>query len=84
MFQTIDEYAEAELESQGEAQAARRAHAEWVIALIEVDAPRLSGPDQVELLDRFETEHDNIRAALNYAIEQEDDCGNRHADDQHE
>jgi predicted ATPase/DNA-binding CsgD family transcriptional regulator len=72
MFQTIDEYAEAELESQGEAQAARRAHAEWVIALIEVDAPRLSGPDQVELLDRFETEHDNIRAALTYAIEQED------------
>jgi predicted ATPase/DNA-binding CsgD family transcriptional regulator len=72
MFQTIDEFAEAELEAQGEAPATRRAHAEWVIALIEADAPRLAGPDQVELLDRFETEHDNIRAALAIAIEERD------------
>ena len=35
MFQTIDEFAEAELEAQGEAQSARRAHVEWVIHLID-------------------------------------------------
>ena len=39
MFQTIDEFAETELEAQGEAAAARRAHVEWVIALIDENAP---------------------------------------------
>src|SRR6476469_6399963 len=72
MFQTIDEFAAAELEARGEAPVAQRAHAEWVIALIDENAPRLDGPDQIELLDHFEMEHDNIRAALTYAIEQQD------------
>jgi predicted ATPase/DNA-binding CsgD family transcriptional regulator/Tfp pilus assembly protein PilF len=70
MYQTIHEFAEGELAARDETDAARRAHAEWVVGLIETGAPMLAGPDQLDWLDRFETEHDNIRAALAFAIEE--------------
>jgi predicted ATPase/DNA-binding CsgD family transcriptional regulator/Tfp pilus assembly protein PilF len=70
MYQTIHEFADGELAAQGETDAARRAHAEWVVGLIETGTAMLVGPDQLDWLDRFETEHDNIRAALTFAIEE--------------
>jgi tetratricopeptide (TPR) repeat protein len=64
MLETVREYGAARLETSGEAEAARRRHAEYSLHLAEVAEPRLSGPEQADWLNRLEAEHDNLRAAL--------------------
>ncbi len=54
-----------------EAEAVRRRHAAYDMALAERAEPELIGPAQVAWLDRLEQEHDNLRAALQWAIERE-------------
>jgi predicted ATPase/DNA-binding CsgD family transcriptional regulator/Tfp pilus assembly protein PilF len=68
LFQTIQEFSADQLAEAGEAPAAQRAHAGWVVELVERAEPELTGPDQVAWFDRLETEHDNIRAALAFAV----------------
>ncbi|HEX3303943.1 MAG TPA: tetratricopeptide repeat protein [Thermomicrobiales bacterium] len=78
LFQTIQEYATDLLEEAGEGVESRRAHGEWVAALVLRAEPQLTGPDQMIWFERLETEHDNIRAALTFAIhQQEADLGQR-------
>ena len=67
MLETIHEYAREKLEENGEAEETKRAHAEYFLALAEEAESELVGPDQVEWMDRLETEHDNLRAALSWA-----------------
>ena len=69
MLETIHEFANAKLEGSGEAEAVRRAHAEYFLALAEEAEPMLWGPEQGTWLERLEPEHDNMRAALSWAIE---------------
>jgi predicted ATPase/class 3 adenylate cyclase len=69
MLQTIREYASEKLEESGEAEAIGRAHAEFFLALTEEAEPHLRGSEDVEWLERLETEHDNTRAALSWALE---------------
>ncbi|MEZ4571436.1 MAG: LuxR C-terminal-related transcriptional regulator [Thermomicrobiales bacterium] len=45
---------------------ARARHAEWVAAWVHATEQRLFGPDLRVLLDRFESELDNVRAALRW------------------
>jgi predicted ATPase/transcriptional regulator with XRE-family HTH domain len=72
MLETVREYAQARLTASGEEPFARHAHAEYVQALIREEQPRLKGPDQLAAMARLDAEHDNLRAALSWADEQQD------------
>ncbi|MDP9250393.1 MAG: adenylate/guanylate cyclase domain-containing protein, partial [Chloroflexota bacterium] len=69
MLETIREYAMEKLGERGEAEMLRERHAAWVVSLAEESAPRVFGEEQRLVLDRYELEHDNIRAALGWAID---------------
>ena len=63
MLETIREYAMERLEASGGAEELLRRHAEWFVALAEEARPHIR-IDSVVWLDVIETEHDNIRRAL--------------------
>jgi predicted ATPase len=63
LLETIRQYALAKLAASGEADAVRRRHATYYLALAEVDV-LLSAPLRSAWRDLMETEHDNLRAAL--------------------
>ena len=69
MLETIHEYAREKLGQSAEAEQIRRTHAEYFLTLAEEANPQLRGPDQLEWLERLEAEHDNMRAALSWALE---------------
>jgi predicted ATPase/class 3 adenylate cyclase len=69
MLETIREYGLEVLIASGEGNAARQAHADYFLQLAEEAEPALKGPLLVDWLDRLEQEHDNLRAALQWAIE---------------
>jgi predicted ATPase/DNA-binding XRE family transcriptional regulator len=69
MLETIREYAAERLESSGEADEVHRAHALYYLALAEATQPEMAMPPQREWWwTRLEVEHDNLRAALRWAI----------------
>jgi predicted ATPase/class 3 adenylate cyclase len=69
MLETVHEYAREKLQESGEAEVIKGAHAEYFLALAEEAEPELKGPEQLEWLERLEAEHDNLRAALAWALE---------------
>jgi predicted ATPase/class 3 adenylate cyclase len=71
MLETIHEFANAKLEGRGEAEAVRCAHAEYFLALAEEAEPMLWGAEDAAWLNRLEQEHNNMRAALSWAIAHE-------------
>jgi predicted ATPase/class 3 adenylate cyclase len=70
MLETIREYGVEMLTASGEDNAARLAHAGYFLRLAEEAEPALKGPLLVSWLDRLEREHDNLRVALQWALEQ--------------
>jgi predicted ATPase len=72
MLQTIHEYASERLAESSEAEELRRLHAEYFTALAEQAEPGLQEADQESWLERLDLEHDNIRAALSWAIRHEE------------
>jgi predicted ATPase/DNA-binding CsgD family transcriptional regulator len=72
MFQTIHEFAVEQLAASAEEESVRHGHADYFASLGEQASAELTGPHQVAWLDRLEVEHDNFRAALEWAIGRED------------
>jgi predicted ATPase/DNA-binding SARP family transcriptional activator/DNA-binding CsgD family transcriptional regulator len=72
MLEPVRQYARERLEESGEAQATKRAHAEYFLALAEEAEPRLWESGDKAWFDRLKAEHDNIRAALAWTLEHEE------------
>jgi predicted ATPase/DNA-binding XRE family transcriptional regulator len=70
MLEIIHEYAAERLGATAEAQAVRRRHATYYLHMAEEAAEGIAGPDQGLWLDRLETDHDNVRSALSWFLEQ--------------
>ena len=66
MLETIREYAAERLEAMPEAERARSAHAAAFLALVETGGRPHAGLAKKEWLERVDTEHNNIRAALGW------------------
>ncbi|MFF2550739.1 BTAD domain-containing putative transcriptional regulator [Nocardia sp. NPDC058058] len=68
MLETIRAYTAAELTATGERAALERAHAHYVLALVEGAEPALRTTRQCEWVNRLTIEHDNCVAALGWAV----------------
>ena len=67
MLETIHEFAAERLASSGELEDIRRSHAQHFRDLAEDAEPHLTGEGQARWLERLEREHENLRAALDWA-----------------
>ena len=77
MLETVREYAAEQSAGSSEAEAMRRAHAEYYLAFAEAAEPELWGPGQLAWLARLEADHDNLRAALAWSMEHDAEAGLR-------
>ena len=68
MLETVHEFAREKLGKSGEAGRIKRTHAAYFLTLAEEAYPGLRGPHQLEWLERLEADHDNMRAALSWAL----------------
>ncbi len=70
MLEPVRQYARELLQKSAEAEAVRRRHAGYYLALGERAGLELKGPDQPSWLWLLETELGNLRAAIRWSIEQ--------------
>ncbi len=75
MLATIREYGLEVLASSGEIESIRQAHAHYYLRLSEDAEVEIGGPRQAVWLERLEQEHDNLRAALQWFLEQAENKG---------
>jgi predicted ATPase len=73
MLETIHEFAREKLQESDEVEDIRRLHAEYFLALAEEAEAGVEGSQQPVWLERLEKEHDNMRAALSWALGQGQD-----------
>jgi len=73
MLETVREYALERLEESGELERLRRRHASYFLELAEEEERASRGPLQRAWLDRLETEHDNLRASLEWSLTSQGD-----------
>jgi non-specific serine/threonine protein kinase len=80
LLETVREYARERLGKSDQEHAVRRRHCRWVQSLCEQAEPELEGgPRQEAWVDRLEEEHDNLRAALLWALENDPEAALRMA-----
>jgi predicted ATPase/DNA-binding XRE family transcriptional regulator len=72
MLEPVRQYAVGRLQESGEAGEARRRHATFFLRLSERAYPELRGPRQVEWLERLERENGNLRAAMGWALSEDE------------
>jgi predicted ATPase/class 3 adenylate cyclase len=69
MLETIREFAIAQAVDRGRWEALRDRHLEVFASMAEGSGPLVMGSDKRRWLDRLEEDHDNLRAALSWAVE---------------
>ena len=69
LLETILLYGAERLGAAGEAQRTRQRHLAYYLRLVESGAAQIGGPGQQAWFARLEREHDNLRAALGWAID---------------
>ncbi len=70
MLETLREFGLEVLAGAGETEVTRQAHAAYYLRLAEEAAPHLRGSEQARWLALLEQEHENLRAALSFLLEQ--------------
>jgi predicted ATPase/DNA-binding SARP family transcriptional activator len=71
MLESVRQYAREQLEESEETKTMRRHHVSFFLALAKEAEPGLTGAQQQAWADRLEAEHDNLRAALSWSLENE-------------
>jgi predicted ATPase/DNA-binding CsgD family transcriptional regulator len=69
LLETIREYGLECLAANEEMEVTRRAHAAYYLQLAEEAEPHFGGPEEAAWLDRLERELNNLRAAMQWAVE---------------
>jgi predicted ATPase len=69
LLETLREYALERLEADGQTEIARRRHLEYYLGLVESIEPGPKEPNLPAWMKALEEEHDNLRAALHWALE---------------
>jgi predicted ATPase/class 3 adenylate cyclase len=70
-LETIREYARDRLVEAGEAKDALRRHRDWFLAMVARAEPEFfRGAESGEWLERLDREHDNLRAALQWSLDE--------------
>ncbi len=72
MLEIVREYALERLSDSDEGDETRRRHLEHFVAFAEEAEPKLADRDQIAWFARLEDEHDNLRAALAFALDNGD------------
>lgn len=71
LLETVQRYARDRLVERNTEHTVRGRHRDHFLTLAEETRPKLSGPEQQLWLDTLETEHDNLRAALEWCLKDE-------------
>ncbi|MBI3737799.1 MAG: adenylate/guanylate cyclase domain-containing protein, partial [Chloroflexi bacterium] len=69
LLETVRQYARDKLLETGEAEEARNAHLNYFLQFAEAADSKIERFQDLELIARLEAEHDNIRAALEWGLE---------------
>ena len=70
-LETIRQYGWDRLVESREEAVTRTRHRDWYLDLAERTEPKLRGPEQEVWFNRLETEHDNLRAALEWSADED-------------
>jgi predicted ATPase/class 3 adenylate cyclase len=73
LLETVRQYARDRLEESGHRPEWRDRHLDHLLRIAESAEPHLRGADQMEWLEHLECEHDNLRAAIEWAHEKRDE-----------
>jgi non-specific serine/threonine protein kinase len=72
LLEPIRQYGEEKLREYAEAAMVRRYHRDWYARLAEQAESQILESRQESVFDRLEAEHDNLRAALEWSLEQQE------------
>jgi predicted ATPase/class 3 adenylate cyclase len=71
LLETVRDYARGRLVEADEGDATLRRHRDWYVALVDKASPAFfHGPEPAEWLRRLDREHDDLRAALEWCLDQ--------------
>ncbi len=68
MLETMRQYASEKMAGAGESDMLRAAHLKYFLNLAETSAPHLIRPEQLEWLAKLDTDYENLRLALEWAL----------------